>query len=39
MKPYPHIKGPSKAPQQTCLALGPDEAERIDAISGHLPLL
>tara|TARA_Y100000034_G_scaffold116828_1_gene155634 strand:+ start:3114 stop:3572 length:459 start_codon:yes stop_codon:yes gene_type:complete len=26
-------------PTKTCLALGPDEAERIDAISGHLPLL
>jgi PTH2 family peptidyl-tRNA hydrolase len=26
-------------PTRTCLAIGPDEAEKIDAITGHLPLL
>ena len=26
-------------PTRTCLAIGPDEAERIDAITGHLQLL
>ncbi len=26
-------------PTRTCLAIGPDEADKIDAITGHLPLL
>jgi PTH2 family peptidyl-tRNA hydrolase len=26
-------------PTRTCLAIGPDEAEKIDAITGHLQLL
>lgn len=26
-------------PTTTCLALGPDYADKIDAITGHLPLL
>ena len=25
-------------PTKTCIAIGPDEAEKIDAITGHLPL-
>lgn len=26
-------------PTRTCLAIGPDEADKIDQITGHLPLL
>ena len=26
-------------PTRTCLAIGPDEADKIDAITGHLQLL
>jgi PTH2 family peptidyl-tRNA hydrolase len=26
-------------PTRTCLAIGPDEADKIDAITGHLELL
>ena len=28
-----------RAPPNTCLAIGPDEADKIDEITGHLQLL